>query len=1008
MAKFRLFSLFTLVLHCCAGLTAQYLENFTGQKNKGLVNAILRRRAISCLFQFCAFIFISALPQKGLSQIVIGGWDVSTLPGGVNNFGPSPYAATQTAANVTVGGLTRGSGISTTGTAAARGWGGTSWSTAFNNVDSSVLFNKFFTFTVKANAGYTLSLSSIDPFDYRRSSTGPQLGAIQYQINGGAYTTIATVSFPSTSSSGASVGSTDLSGISALQNLPSSSTVTFRIVPYRSSSSTGTFYIFDTGNSTANDFAVNGSVCALPSCNITGPDFVCNNTSGITYTAPAGMSAYNWSISGNGSISGATNGQSVSVTSGNFLNNYTLAVTITNANGCTSTCSKQSDIFLLKPPADITVSPGNTVCLGATLDLSVAAAASSTVAWTGEGVSDPDGAFIPNPFAFYGFDNVTTAIPTTTGPHIYGVTVTTDYGCSNTGSVNVTVNPLPAAPTCPGSSSACLNTPPYSLSGASPGGGTYSGPGVSAGNFNPAAAGAGMHTITYTVTDGNGCSNSCTFTITVNSPPNVTCPSYSNVCSTASPFALSGGSPGGGTYSGPGVSAGTFNPAAAGTGMHTIQYTVTDGNGCTGTCTFTITVETCSSNIDFSGKIIFSNNNALGVNNATVTLAGSANGSDVTDANGDFYINTALSSGSFTLTPAKTTSKLNGVTAADATAIQQHAANSVLITDLYKQVAADVNKSNSINTLDASIITQSLLGNPAALAQFKTSWRFVPTSHMMTNPPWNFPEKRTYTNINSPQSGQDFYGIKTGDVVSAFANPANFGTGQPLVLQDKDRQLQAGETFMVEFSAGQMDGLAAFQCALRFDPEQLQFIEVQPLAGLPLTMDNFGTFNIAEGEIRLVWAQATEVAVAEATPVFRLQFTALQSGSKLSEVLQLDESELPALAYDGALAESKIELVFSELTGTGNPAGAAGVQLLQNRPNPFTGTTAIAFVLPESCEAQLRIFDVSGKMLAEKKAQYPAGRNEEIFHLQGASGVLWYELTTPFGVLTKKMAATQK
>ena len=36
------------------------------------------------------------------------------------------------------------------------------------------------------------------------------------------------------------------------------------------------------------------------------------------------------------------------------------------------------------------------------------------------------------------------------------------------------------------------------------------------------------------------------------------------------------------------------------------------------------------------------------------------------------------------------------------------------------------------------------------------------------------------------------------------------------------------------------------------------------------------------------------------------------------------------------------------------------MQLLQNRPNPFSDRTAIGFVLPEACEAQLRVFDVSG------------------------------------------------
>ncbi|MBK7936518.1 MAG: hypothetical protein IPJ82_05290 [Lewinellaceae bacterium] len=51
------------------------------------------------------------------------------------------------------------------------------------------------------------------------------------------------------------------------------------------------------------------------------------------------------------------------------------------------------------------------------------------------------------------------------------------------------------------------------------------------------------------------------------------------------------------------------------------------------------------------------------------------------------------------------------------------------------------------------------------------------------------------------------------------------------------------------------------------------------------------------------------------------------------------------------------------------------------------------------------MFDVSGSMLAEHKGQYPAGKNEERFELNATTGLLYYELTTPFGVLSKKMVA---
>jgi hypothetical protein len=135
-----------------------------------------------------------------------------------------------------------------------------------------------------------------------------------------------------------------------------------------------------------------------------------------------------------------------------------------------------------------------------------------------------------------------------------------------------------------------LNTAAFALTGGSPSGGTYSGTGVSSGTFNPGTSGAGTHTITYTYTDGNSCTNSDTSNITVNSLPTVTLSSLAAVCAGAPTFALTGGSPSGGTYTGTGVSSGNFDPSTAGAGTHTITYTYTDGNTCTNTANQTITV----------------------------------------------------------------------------------------------------------------------------------------------------------------------------------------------------------------------------------------------------------------------------------------------------------------------------------------------------------------------------------------------------------------------------------
>ena len=467
-------------------------------------------------------------------------------------------------------------------------------------------------------------------------------------------------------------------------------------------------------------------------------------------------------------------------------------------------------------------------------------------------------------------------------------------------------------------------------------------------------------------------------------------------------------------------------PNACG-GSVTITFTVTSDCEADVTCSATFTVLPC---ITISGTLLWKGDGTTGVALANVALTGDATNNFLSTPVAGTYSLTASVGSNFTVTPTKNipASLLNGVDAADATAIQQHLTGISPITDFYRLVAADANKSYTISTVDAAIIRQALLGNPSAVAIMNNtkSWRFVPTT---VNTPYSngytpsgftayslptFPEKRVLTGASGTVTGENFLGIKVGDVNesggSGTANPAN-KPGLPLTWTIQDRVLQAGETVDAVFKASNHTDLAAWQFALRFDPAQLRFEHVEALAPA-LSLDaagNFGTYNIAEGELRALWSVAQGVTLEGGTPVFRVRFTAQESGRKLSELLGFDEKALSKVAYTTGLVASDVQLVFLEPSGSTSVGASEGLraQLLQNRPNPFHGSTQIGFVLPESCEAQLRVFDVSGRLLAERKGQYPAGRQEELFGLGNATGVLYYELTTPFGILTKKMIAAR-
>jgi PKD repeat protein len=119
-------------------------------------------------------------------------------------------------------------------------------------------------------------------------------------------------------------------------------------------------------------------------------------------------------------------------------------------------------------------------------------------------------------------------------------------------------------------------------------GGRWSGDGIVdewRGLFVPSEAGEGDHIIRYEITDGNNCSDWDTVVLSVKPGPDATITPVSPHCDYSDPFNLLSAA-GAGTWSGNGITnslTGTFDPGAAGTGIHTISFvSQPDINGCIG------------------------------------------------------------------------------------------------------------------------------------------------------------------------------------------------------------------------------------------------------------------------------------------------------------------------------------------------------------------------------------------------------------------------------------------
>ncbi len=285
-----------------------------------------------------------------------------------------------------------------------------------------------------------------------------------------------------------------------------------------------------------------------------------------------------------------------SVTDGvtfNPTSTVTYNVTGTDGNGCMNTASVLVNVNQL--PAVSANASSTSICMGDAETL------------TGSGAVS------------YVWDNsVTDGVsfnPTSTVT--YNVTGTDGNGCMNTASVLVNVNQLPTVSANASSTSICMGDA-ETLTGGGAVSYVWDNNVTDGVSFNPTS------TVTYNVTgtDGNGCMNTASVLVNVNTLPTVT---YTETtlfsCVNWAPFSLATGTPVGGVYSGIGVAGTNFDPAAAGSGTANVTYTYTDGNGCAGSASSALTVDACTgiSTLTASTAIAVYPNPSNGVYNITIS-----------------------------------------------------------------------------------------------------------------------------------------------------------------------------------------------------------------------------------------------------------------------------------------------------------------------------------------------------------------------------------------------------
>lgn len=377
------------------------------------------------------------------------------------------------------------------------------------------------------------------------------------------------------------------------------------------------------------------------------------------------------------------------------------------------------------------------------------------------------------------------------------------------------------------------------------------------------------------------------------------------------------------------------------------------------------------------------------VEGVDVLLSGSLSMLYQTDQDGGFHFPGLTYGHDFTVIPKMDENHMNGVSTFDLVLIQKHILGRDLLSTPYKIIAADINRSGTVTTLDLIQLRKMIL-NINQTFPSNTSWRFVDADYRFPDPtnPWlePFPEIKNINNLEGEEV-TDFIAIKIGDLN---------GNVQPnSAAPTEARSTEAPYEVVLDFEAEGPNGYP--RVAVRVADQRI-------VPGFQFTLD------IPSQQIRDIIPSRLKVAEMA-------WFDAdnqLTVSHALTDAISLHDEILFYLELTGGTTKSVLDRIrlSGELT-TAEAYTEAGVilpivilqegnlqelqpTLLHNVPNPFTSQTIIPFILTRNASFQVDVFDGQGQLIKRIRGEGRRGRNEVVLKQMEfpAPGLYFYRLQT--------------
>lgn len=356
------------------------------------------------------------------------------------------------------------------------------------------------------------------------------------------------------------------------------------------------------------------------------------------------------------------------------------------------------------------------------------------------------------------------------------------------------------------------------------------------------------------------------------------------------------------------------------------------------------------------------------IEGVALNLSGYKNEEIYSSASGDYSFELPMNQ-EYKLIPKMTKSKGdNLVSLMDVLTLRKHITFNTSFTDPYQYLAADMDGNKKLNVVDEQLLINAILGMTST--EF-TDWRFMKSAYTlpavspftMQGEIFTYPQEVNIEQLTKDMT-LDFVGIRMGDIDRVISTSASRSYAKEKIFI-KDVTFESGQRIEVELNNHELSRLEGYLIDLSYDPLVLTFIEA--------TSDNndrvsTGLEKQNNGETKLSIVSlndATRVKNGESGIKLKLVFMSKRKG-KLSELLKIRNNNMIAYTIEGK--EIQLELKYTK--------GEELVDMVLLSPNPWSESTTISISTNEAQKVEMRIFDMTGRLISKKNIDLNPGLNK--------------------------------